>query len=164
MCDDTSETYTYNRAYEYSNQCLVIDLDRAMLYTHELGDKSEFMDAITVTRHGAINQCLMVPDWNRITNFRPHCKEFLDYAEFRFGAKVVWSAGGLENVHMLVNALTDMSCIRFDLVLSMDDTEFTVEQPYGVKDLGKVYSSRADPRIHSLLTTTAPTIRLQRMV
>lgn len=43
------------------------------------------------------------------------------------------------NVDLHMKALTNRSCIEFDLVLTKADTEFTKEQPYGVKDLNNVF-------------------------
>ena len=77
--------------------------------------------------------------WNRITHFRPHLKEFLDYCEFRFDKKVVWSTGGEDHVSDNVRAMEKMSCVQIDAVLSKEDTKFSKEQPFGDKCLDKVY-------------------------
>lgn len=132
--------YVYNRDYERSDQALVLDLDKALLSSFDFEDKYALMDTLTLTRHGAVSEFVVIPTWNRITHFRPHCVEFLDYAQFRFKTKVVWSAGGKENVDLHVKALTSRSCIRFDLVLTKEDTKFTKEQPMGVKNLYNVFA------------------------
>lgn len=71
----------------------------------------------------------------------PHLREFLDYCQLRFRRRVVWSAGGFENVHMLCSKLEKITSFVPDLILTKLDTKFTHNHPYGDKDLIKVYEA-----------------------
>ena len=132
--------YKFRKDYSEAKQNIVLDLDKALLYSFDMPDKDSFLCMYSKgIDNGVVNTFHVVNEWFRITHFRPHLKEFLDYCQFRFDKKAVWSAGAKVNVDMLSRALMDMSCIHFDLVLDREDTVFTKEQPFGDKKLQDVY-------------------------
>lgn len=134
------EVWRCNKAYEAAKQCIILDLDSALLHSTSMQDYNSMFDVnATLRENGIGNDVHIIPDWFKITRFRPHLQQFLDFAEFRFRTKVIWSAGGKANVELMRDAMESISCIRFDLVLTAMDTEWTLLQPCGKKDLMKVY-------------------------
>lgn len=75
---------------------------------------------------------------------------------------MVWSAGGEDNVKLMVDHLTSVSCIEFDRVIDRRQTEFSAKHPFGLKDMQKVYATVAGtgPRSTFVVDDTDTTFSL----
>lgn len=137
----SKSNYVFNREWEKSKQNIVLDLDQCLLFSQDVPLDSTWDYCQTYSKmRDSFHLLNWKSDWGRITQFRNNLRPFLDYCQLRFDRKVVWSSGGYENVHWMSEAMRGMSCIDLDLILTRDDTDFTVAQPFGNKDLKKVYS------------------------
>lgn len=133
--------YQFNQTYERANQNIVLDIDGTLLHTLFYPERDAFLSEMdNVLLGDTFSTVHLNVEWSRITTFRPYLQKFLAYCQFRFNKKIIWSAGGLINVQLMTSAMTSNSPIKFDTMLSSDDTPVTAAQSCGAKDLYKLYT------------------------